>query len=146
MESLTALIEEYRVEKKMHHMEGSTGFENLCRLVRAIGYRDSLHQMQFRDGCVGDLMVFFEDNPGAIEAIVTWIGEQDNEEWKESLESELPEKTCEECGATLETFMNDTDGTNLEEVTGCPKCDGGKCPACGEPLQDDVCQNTDCDS
>lgn len=114
MESLTAMLEEYLNHKKMHHMEGSHGFENLCRLVRAIGYRDALHQMQFDGGCVGDLMCFFEDNPGAIEAIINWIGEQDIQEWKECLESELPER--------------------------------GICPACGQPLQDDVCQNTDCES
>jgi hypothetical protein len=24
--------------------------------------------------------------------------------------------------------------------------DDGKCPACGEPLQDDVCQNSECES
>lgn len=25
-------------------------------------------------------------------------------------------------------------------------CDNGCCPACGHPLQDDICQNTECDS
>jgi hypothetical protein len=114
MESLTALIEEYRDHKRMHCMEGSRGVENLCKLVRALGYRDSMNRMQFRDGCLGDLLEFLEDNSGAIEAIVTWIGEREIPEWKEAIESELPER--------------------------------GTCPACGEPLQDDVCQNTDCDS
>ena len=37
-------------------------------------------------------MCFFEDNPGAIEAVINWIGEQNVDEWKESIESELPEK------------------------------------------------------
>lgn len=31
--------------------------------------------------------------------------------------------TCDRCGGPLKTFMKDTDGTNLEEVLGCPKCD-----------------------
>jgi hypothetical protein len=120
MESLTAMLEEYRIEKKMHHMEGSRGFENLCRLVRAIGYRDSLHQMQFRDGCVGDLMVFFEDNSGAIEALVTWIGEQDNEEWKEALESELPAKKIKD------------------------EYEDGVCPDCQQEIPDDVVEGEAC--
>lgn len=93
---MVQLIEEYRDEKKMHCMEGSRGVENLCKLVRAIGYRDSMYRMQFRDGCIGDLIEFLEDNPGAIESIVTWIGDHDIQEWKENLESELPERE-EEC-------------------------------------------------
>lgn len=32
-----------------------------------------------------------------------------------------------------------------EQRDGYPQ-DDGKCPACGQPLQDDVCQNTECDS
>jgi len=92
METLEQLIQEWQKEKKTHSIEGSRGFENLCKLTRAIGYRDPLHQMQFRDGCIGDLMCFFEDNPGAIEAVINWIAEEDNQEWKESIESELPER------------------------------------------------------
>jgi ssDNA-binding Zn-finger/Zn-ribbon topoisomerase 1 len=30
---------------------------------------------------------------------------------------------CEDCGEPLRIFMKDMDGTNLEEVFGCPKCD-----------------------
>jgi predicted RNA-binding Zn-ribbon protein involved in translation (DUF1610 family) len=30
---------------------------------------------------------------------------------------------CPDCGEEMKTFMKDTDGTNLEEVFGCPKCD-----------------------
>ncbi len=87
-------------------IEGSRGFENLCRLARAIGYRDPMYQLQFRDGCVGDLMVFFEDNPGAIEAVINWIAEQDSDEWKEAIESELPSKE-----------------PDSEEPCDCPNCD-----------------------
>lgn len=93
---LTNLIEEWQKEKKAHSIEGSRGFENLCKLVRAIGYRDPLNQMQFRDGCIGDLMVFFEDNPGAIEAVINWIAEENFSEWREAIESELPERVEEE--------------------------------------------------
>lgn len=30
---------------------------------------------------------------------------------------------CDDCGRPLVTFMKDADGTNLEEVHGCPDCD-----------------------
>jgi hypothetical protein len=110
-----SLIQELETEKKVHSNEGRRGVENLCRLVRAIGYKDSTHFGQFaHDGSYGDLIEFLEDNSGCVEAIKEWIAEQDIQDWKDNLESELPEK--------------------------------GKCPACGEPLEDDVCQNPDCDS
>lgn len=85
------LIQEFR-EEKMHCMEGSRGVGNLCNLVRAIGYRDAMNRMQYGNGCIGDLIEFLEDNSGAIEAIVTWIGDQDIQDWRENLESELPER------------------------------------------------------
>ena len=83
-QSLIELIQEYRDHNKYMHWEGSMGFRSLCKLVRALGYRD--HRQY------GDLIAFFEDNSVAIEAVIDWIGEQDNEDWKECLESELPEK------------------------------------------------------
>lgn len=91
------LIQEFRDEKKMHCMEGSRGVGNLCNLVRAIGYRDAMNRMQYGDGCLGDLLMFLEDNSGAIEAIITWIGDQDIQDWKDNLESELPECDCPNC-------------------------------------------------
>ena len=93
---LFELIEEYRAHKRMHCMEGSRGIENLCKLVHALGYRDCMNRLQFQDGCVGDLLDFLEDNSGAIEAIITWIGDQNIKEWKDNLESELPENLDDE--------------------------------------------------
>lgn len=112
-ESLCELIQEWETEKKAHSNEGRRGVENLCRLVRALGYEDSTNFGQFaHNGSIGDLIDFLEDNSGCIEAIKEWIWEHDSQEWRDNLESEL----------------------------------SSKCPACGEPLQDDVCQNVDCDS
>jgi hypothetical protein len=121
---LHSLIAEYQDEKKMHCHEGSRGVENLCRLVNTMGYQDAMHRGQFaQDGCHGDLIEFLSDNPGAIEAIINWIGDQDQEEWKENILSELPERAeCDECGGPLEPFMKEN-GHNLEEVFGCPNCD-----------------------
>lgn len=145
---LSELISEYRDANKMHCMEGSSGVERLCKLLGAIGYEDRLARCgHYGRANLSNLINFLEDNSGAIEAIIEWVAEQNNEEWREAIESELPEKTCDECGGSLKSFMKDTDGTNLEEVFGCPKCDdadNGKCTECGEPLQDDVCQNPDC--
>lgn len=45
----------------------------LCNLARRAGYKDPLYRLQNRDGSfIGDLLLFFEDNPGAIEAIYDW--------------------------------------------------------------------------
>ncbi|MFY4731218.1 hypothetical protein [Nitrospira sp. BLG_2] len=119
------VIAKYQDEKKLHHFEGSSGIQNLCKLLGDMGYHDRMNRMgHYGDQPLGNLVDFLEDNPGAMEAIITWIGDQDNEEWKENLKSELPiEGECEECGAPLETFMKDIDGINLEEVHGCPNCD-----------------------
>ena len=52
--------------------------QDLTNLVEVLGYRQGL-----RD--------FFEDNPGAIEAIFNWVSEtiETNQEWKDNLRDEL---------------------------------------------------------
>lgn len=48
--------------------------EGLCTLARQLGYKDPCYQLQNRDGSVvGDMLYFFEDNPGAIEAVIEWV-------------------------------------------------------------------------
>lgn len=84
----------YRQQEDLYRNEGSKGFSNLCKIARALGYRDPLFQGSLsQGGYSGDLMIFLEDNPGAIEAIMNWIVEQGEyaSEWKEELESELDE-------------------------------------------------------
>lgn len=89
--SLSELIEAFQNEKKAHCLEGSRGLIFLCTLVRALGYKDPQGFGQLtRDAVIGDLLTFFEDNSGAIEALIEWIGRTENEEWKASLELELP--------------------------------------------------------
>jgi hypothetical protein len=54
--------------------EGSEGIHDLCRLARELGYKDPLYQLQIsHDACVGDLLEFLRDNPGAIEALYDWV-------------------------------------------------------------------------
>ena len=57
------------------NIEGTRGVENLSKLVRELGYRDPFSQLSFSGGCFGDLLCFLEDNPGAIEKIIMWIGD-----------------------------------------------------------------------
>jgi hypothetical protein len=86
MQELHELIERWQNEKRAWHFEGESGVKNLCRLVRAIGYREQMCYGQFdRDGAYGDLFEFLGDNPGAIEAVIGWVKEQGHEEWIESL-------------------------------------------------------------
>ena len=73
-------IDKFINENKLHSTEGTKGLENLCRIVKAIGYKDPFQQLQFKGGCYGDLFVFLEDNPGAIEMLIEWIKENHSEE------------------------------------------------------------------
>jgi hypothetical protein len=48
--------------------------EGLCRLARKLGYKDPASQLINHDGSVvGDLLYFFDDNPGACEAVIQWV-------------------------------------------------------------------------
>lgn len=69
--------------------------EGLCGLARKLGYKDPLYQLQNKDGSVvGDMLYFFEDNPGAIEAVIEWVEENyedyfDNGDDEDSDEDDL---------------------------------------------------------
>ena len=87
------VFNEYQNEKKMHCMEGRRGVNNLACIARSLGYFDRTYMGQFdTNASLGDLIEFFEDNPGAIDAVVEWISQNGNDEWKENLISELPKK------------------------------------------------------
>lgn len=109
--------------------EGERGFMNLCKLACALGYKDPCHQMMNKDGsCVGDLICFFEDNPGAIEAIKEWVLAEYNEcacckQVTSQDECHNGCDSCEDCGNELEECECDDE----EEV--CDACGkvGGAC-------------------
>ena len=43
-------------------------------MARLLGYDDPFGQLAYADGSVvGDLLDFFEDNPGACEAVIDWV-------------------------------------------------------------------------
>lgn len=82
-------LEKWQNENKAHSTEGNRGVQNICKLARAIGYKDPTYFGQLgRDCYIGDLINFFEDNPGAIQAVVEWVGDQDDhvEKLEETLE------------------------------------------------------------
>lgn len=70
--------------------------QGLCALARRLGYKDPFSQLIYPDGSVvGDLLEFFEDNPGACEAVVEWVldeygtdEEEDDEDDDENDEGE----------------------------------------------------------
>ena len=76
---LAELVQKYMDQEKIYSMEGSSGVRNLLKLVHVL------------DNNYSDLDSFFEDNPGALEAIVEWIEKARVSEWAENLAAELPE-------------------------------------------------------
>jgi len=63
--------------------------KGLCKLARELGYKDPFAQLINSDGtCVGDLLCFLEDNPGACEALIAWAAEHHGEEEEEEEEEE----------------------------------------------------------
>lgn len=67
--------EEYSItEKQLDNLP--RGSKGLCKMAALLGYKDPLHQLQVDSTCsVGDLLYFFDDNPGAIEALTEWVRE-----------------------------------------------------------------------
>lgn len=88
---LTEIINEWQDKNKAHHFEGSTGVRKLEKLCKDLGYDNGAFL-----GSEVSLLNFLADNPGAIDALINWMGEQDIEEWKENLVSTLPEPEKEE--------------------------------------------------
>lgn len=98
---LSELIDEYEDQNEGYHLEGSSGLKHLCKLARVLGYKDFQNYGQFApDGAYGDLLEFFQDNPGAMEAVVMWIKEQNLTEWcdnvRDSLEAEEDDEVDED--------------------------------------------------
>lgn len=84
---LTELVNEWQDENNAHHFEGTSGVERFRKLCEAIGYKEGNYL-----GYGHAIENFLSDNPGALEALVNWIQDQDVDEWKESIIQELPEQ------------------------------------------------------
>jgi hypothetical protein len=91
--------------------EGSPATADLCKMAELMGYKESggfaINQLQCSNGAfVSSLLRFFEDNPGAIEAVHDWV----HKNYKQDME-EAREEACENGGcdsADCET-CNDED-------------------------------------
>lgn len=83
---LSELLREFVEQEKLWHFEGDSGLEKFEKICTAIGYPG--HQFRYGD----PIQHFLSDNPGAIQAILEWIEEQNIPEWKESVISHLNEK------------------------------------------------------
>jgi len=81
--SMGEIIEEWDAKQRQkgigYSWEGTTGVRKLEKFCADLGYRTG--------NFVGDVPIlnFLADNPGAIEAILNWVEEQENKEWKENL-------------------------------------------------------------
>jgi hypothetical protein len=72
---LSRPLENYCDQERIYNFDGPRGIQRFEKIVKAIGYRN--------------LDEFWGDNPGAFEALVTWIGSQGSPEWLESLKSNM---------------------------------------------------------
>lgn len=88
--SLSELIEEWQDQNKIHRYEGTSGVSNLEKLFGVLGYKEGNYL-----GYGNEIINFLSDNPGAIQAILEWIGEREVPEWKENIISELEENEPE---------------------------------------------------
>lgn len=66
--------------------------KGLCKLANELDYHDPFGYGRLdNDCCLGDLLEFFEDNPGAVDAVIEWVAEfygSDEEEEEEEEEEE----------------------------------------------------------
>lgn len=81
-------------QKELTRFEGESGTKNLAKLVGMLGYHDPQYFGQFDGGSYGDLLEFFNDNPGAQNAVVEWIYEQierqsAGDEWFDNLKEAI---------------------------------------------------------
>lgn len=87
--SFEELVDLYISQKNLYMLEGSTGVKNLEKLLKAIE-GDSF----FGNPIVG----FFENNPGAIEAIINWIKKEGGfiDDWVDSLKEAVDDSDDED--------------------------------------------------
>lgn len=74
---MQAKLDDYFAERNFNSFEGERGVRNMEKTIREVcGYRADWG---------GTLQNFFIDNPGAIEAVMGWIAEQNVPDWNENL-------------------------------------------------------------
>lgn len=94
---LSDAVDAFINQEASYRTEGRRGVETLCILARGLGYKDPMYWGQLTSkACVGDLISMLEDNSGMIQAMIEWVGDQRNDEWKENLKQGLEECDAEE--------------------------------------------------
>jgi hypothetical protein len=83
---LAEVIEKWQDEHKLNRLEGTRGVNGFQKLCGALGYKEGNYL-----GYGNEIINFLSDNSGAIEALITWISEQNVPEWKENLLEEIEE-------------------------------------------------------
>ena len=95
--ALASKLEQLMDQENMVSLEGRRGVANLCRIARALGYESPTYGGQVDSGAyLDDLFLFLEDNSGAIEAVIEWIGDQRSSEWNENITDLLHERNDDE--------------------------------------------------
>lgn len=75
---MPTLLQKYLDDNKMYSFEGERGIKHMEKIIHEVcGYS--------RDWG-GLLNNFFADNPAACQAVVEWIGSQNNIDWQHNLE------------------------------------------------------------
>lgn len=87
---MSDLVDEFCDFHSLYHFEGDSGLRKLETFLKALGYKGH----NFKYGSI--IESFLSDNSGAVLAMMEWVREQNNTEWKDNLESELPEGDEEE--------------------------------------------------
>ena len=90
MDTIESALRRYMDNNKMYCMEGQRGGRYMEQIASEVcGYTPDYS---------GVMMNFFEDNPGAIEAVIEWIGTRKNSDWKDNLESLVGPEEEDEVG------------------------------------------------
>ena len=78
--------------------------------------------------CMGDIFVFLEDNPGAIESLIEWIGSRRSPEWTESLQAQvIPADGADPEAELVASHYRD-------------------CPDCGYEISPDMLRGEECEN
>lgn len=96
---LNQLVDAYMTQEGMYNMEGRRGVENMCRLARALGYKDPMYFGQLSNNAsIGDLIEMLQDNSGLLNAMVEWVCDQRSPEFVAALKGQVQEEDTEETG------------------------------------------------
>lgn len=106
--NLGELVDKFMDKSNHHHTEGRRGLETLASICNAIGYKDPNGYGQInRSTSLGDIFTFFEDNSGAIEAVIEWVKDRGANEWEDSLRERIIDEISESVTVTEGKVVTD---------------------------------------